>query len=314
MAVISGPLTCFYHNSRMDFSVSVCSICQMLETLSHTISQTVSEVFDLYTELHGTRISFFGPSGTLLYPDAEGRPNCPYCRKLRETLGLDSRCRSLDRSMMEKAFRNKEMVVYTCHAAMREAVIPLFADGLLAGYVMIGQFRSQEAPEESPYADLWKEKRGGDDLQKAFLDTPIFSEDKIEVLLEMFQQLIRLILRSQLIHHKDYDLIAPVIEHIHQHPEKTLSLEKAAHLSGRSPSTVTRLFKKITGESFKQYQVSFRIRQAAQLLSNSPNRPVNEIAASVGFDDPFYFSRLFRKHTGQSPSDYRKDRNAAQDN
>ena len=75
----------------------------MLETLSHTISQKVAEVFDLYTELHGTRISFFGPSGKLLYPDAKGRPNCSYCTLLRETLHFDSRCRELDRSMMEKA-------------------------------------------------------------------------------------------------------------------------------------------------------------------------------------------------------------------
>lgn len=133
----------------------------------------------------------------------------------------------------------------------------------------------------------------------------MFAEEKINVLLEMFRHIIELILRSQLIHHRDYDLIAPVIERIQQHPERIIRLAEAAKISGRSASTVTRLFKKMTGESFKQYQVSFRLQLAAQQLQNSPSRPVSDIAAALGFDDPFYFSRLFRRHLGHSPSEYR---------
>jgi two-component system response regulator YesN len=77
-------------------------------------------------------------------------------------------------------------------------------------------------------------------------------------------------------------------------------------MSCRSPSTVTRLFKKLTGQSFKQYQLSFRLRRAATLMAESPDCPIAEIAPAVGFDDPLYFSRLFRKYTGQSPTAYRK--------
>jgi AraC-like DNA-binding protein len=76
-------------------------------------------------------------------------------------------------------------------------------------------------------------------------------------------------------------------------------------MSGRSPSTVTRLFKKITGTGFKQYQLTCRLQLAAEQLKVVPNRPVAEIAAEAGFDDPFYFSRVFHKHMGCSPSDYR---------
>jgi AraC-like DNA-binding protein len=278
----------------------------MLQTISHTISQKVAEVFDLYTELHGARISLFGPSGRLLYPDETGRPNCAYCRALRETLGLDSKCRALDRAMMESAMQQNQMITYTCHAGMREAVIPLFVDGLLAGYVMMGQFRSQEAPAESPYAERWRSEQGNDTLQQAFARTAIFPEEKIEALLRMFRQIVELILQSQLIHHKDYDLIAPAIDRIHRQPREALSLEAAAKMIGRSSSTVTRLFKKITGESFKQYQVSFRLQQAARQLVDCPNGSVSDIAAAVGFDDAFYFSRLFHKHMGRSPSEYRQ--------
>jgi len=278
----------------------------MLETMHHLISREVAEIFDLYTELHGMRISLFGPGGQLLYPEPAGRPDCRHCQLLRKTMGMDSLCRQLDRKMMQAASEKHEMITYTCHAGMREAVVPLVVDEQLAGYVMIGQFRSLEAPETSPYAAQWEKEQKNNALQRAFSDTPVFPEKKIEKLLAMFRLQVELIIRSRLIHHRNYDLLDPIIEKIRQQPESALTLQQAAQMSGRSPSTVTRLFKKLTGLSFKQYQISFRLRRAAELMAAHPERPVAAIATEVGFDDPLYFSRLFRKHTGQSPTAYRK--------
>jgi len=277
----------------------------MLDALNHTISQKVAELFDLYTDLHGARVSLFGPDKQLLYPDAAGRPNCAYCRMLREEMGLDATCRAMDQKMMIEALQKNEMISYTCHAGMREAVAPLFVGERLAGFVMIGQFRSQAAPGTSPYAQRWEGEKGNGALQAAFVASTVFPEEKIDTLLTMFRKMLELILSSRLIHPKDYDLIEPVIEQMREHPEAPLSLTEAARLSGRSPSTVSRLFKKSTGRSFKQYQVHLSLQRAAELLLSMPNHPVSEIARCVGFEDPFYFSRLFHRHLGQSPSEYR---------
>lgn len=293
------------NGKEMDKSIDKCFFYRMLATMDHVISQKVAEVFDLYTELHGARVSFFSPSRELLYPDAAGRPNSPYCRLLREDLELESRCHTLDLKMMEAALEKKTMISYTCHGGMREAAAPLFSGGQLAGFVMIGQFRSQEAPVVSPYASQWESRTGGDELQQAFEAATLLPEEKIKTLLEMLRQLMELIIRSQLIHHKDYDLIEPVIDRMHARPEDPLSLEEAARMSARSPSTVTRLFKKMTGKSFKQYQIDSRIQSAMKLLTASLNLPVSEVARRSGFDDPFYFSRIFHKYNGLSPTDYR---------
>lgn len=277
----------------------------MLESLHHRISQKVSEIFDLYTELHDIRISLFSSDGKLIYPDAVGRPNCHHCTLLRESLEMDSKCRELDREMMRTAFDRQGMITYTCHAGMREATAPLLVDGELAGYVMLGQFRSEAAPVESPYSSLWKAEQGNDDLQQAYEQTAIFPEEKIETLLSMFRHLLEFIIGGQLIHHKDYDLIEPVIDRIQQHPEQELMLKAAAQMVGRSPSTVSRLFKKVTGRSYKQYQVNHRLGLAAAQLKTKPNSPVAEIALAVGYDDALYFSRVFRKQFNCSPSEYR---------
>lgn len=289
----------------MDFRIKTRFICRMLATLNHTISQKVAEIFDLYTGLHGTRISLFGPDKQLLYPDRTGRPNCTYCRLLRDELGLDAECCELDQAMMEAAWQQRALISYTCHAGMREAVAPLIVNQEPAGFVMIGQFRSQAAPDLSPYEELWRQTKGSDALQNAFAESTVLPEEKIGLLLAMFRQMLELILTGQLIHRKEYDLIGPVIARIQERPAEPLSLEQAARTSGRSPSTVTRLFKKVTGRSFKQYQTEARIRFAAERLLACPGRPVAEIAAEAGFEDPFYFSRLFHKQTGVSPRTYR---------
>lgn len=290
----------------MDKSGAKCFIDPMLGTMHHLISQEVAEIFDLYTELHGARISLFGPEGQLVYPDAAGRPDCRHCRLLRQTMEMDELCRKLDRQMMQAASEKHELISYTCHAGMREAVVPLVVDGQLAGYVMIGQFRSREAPATSPYAAQWERTQNNSDLQQAFSSTPVFPEKKIEKLLAMFRLQVELIIRSQLIHHRSHDQIEPIIRKIREHPEQPLSLEEASKMSGRSPSTVTRLFKKLTGQSFKQYQLSFRLRQAGDLIAENTDCTIAEIAAAVGFEDPLYFSRLFRKYTGQAPTAYRR--------
>ena len=54
-----------------------------------------------------------------------------------------------------------------------------------------------------------------------------------------------------------------------------------------------------------QYLLSIRINNAAVLLETTDYN-INEISTIVGYDNPLYFSRLFRKQKGLSPSDYRK--------
>ena len=289
----------------MDKKSRLCSFKPMSSILHHTISQKVPEIFDLYTELHGTRVSLFSPEGTLLYPSTTGRPDCPHCSMLRNKLNMDSLCRDLDRKMMQAALQQEQMITYTCHAGMREACAPLIVDHELVGFVMIGQFRSELAPKKSPCAARWRAEHGNDELQQQYEQTPVFPEAKIETLLAMLRQLLELIISSHLIQHKDFDLIAPIIEQIRRHPDRPLNLADAGRIIGRSPSTVTRLFKKITGSGFKQYQTEFRMQRAATLLHTRPNQPVMEIARETGFDDPLYFSRQFHRHIGCSPTQYR---------
>ncbi len=63
-------------------------------------------------------------------------------------------------------------------------------------------------------------------------------------------------------------------------------------------------FKKATGKSPAKYKTDIKIAKAINLLTTS-SLPISQIAVLAGYNDPFYFSRVFKKHTGFSPREYR---------
>ena len=91
---------------------------------------------------------------------------------------------------------------------------------------------------------------------------------------------------------------------IHQNYSRAIGVEEAARQSGVSRSCLYRAFQAEFGCSPSVYLTRYRIQRACQLLRHS-QLPIGTVAASVGFEDPFYFSRAFRRETGHSPSAYR---------
>lgn len=75
-----------------------------------------------------------------------------------------------------------------------------------------------------------------------------------------------------------------------------------------SRSYFSRLFKEEVGQSIPDYINNIRIQKAKMLLKNTELN-VNGVAKSVGFDDQFYFSKLFKKLTGAAPTSYKVQEN-----
>lgn len=86
---------------------------------------------------------------------------------------------------------------------------------------------------------------------------------------------------------------------------RDINIEEYAVSRGMSVSWFIRNFKKYTGTTPMQFITSIRITNA-QMLLETTNYAINEIARIVGYDNPLYFSRLFRKQKGCPPSHYRK--------
>ncbi len=83
-------------------------------------------------------------------------------------------------------------------------------------------------------------------------------------------------------------------------------LSKIAHLS---PSRLSHLFREQVGVTPQQFLETERLERAKQLLELTAHN-IQQVSRQVGFDNPFYFTRRFKKHTGQSPRQYRRARSA----
>ena len=104
-------------------------------------------------------------------------------------------------------------------------------------------------------------------------------------------------------------VLSPLIEkamiYIHSHLDEALSLETIADYVHVNPTHLSRTFKKECGESITEFINKVRIEKAQELLSFS-NTLAYEVAEKVGFNDPSYFSSIFKKYTGLSPKEFKQ--------
>lgn len=95
-------------------------------------------------------------------------------------------------------------------------------------------------------------------------------------------------------------------KYFNEHYSEEICIDEYAKSHNMSTSWFIRNFKQYTGFTPLQYILNKRIYNAEALLLNSPYN-VTEIAYIVGYDNPLYFSRIFKKMKGVSPSEYRKN-------
>ena len=96
------------------------------------------------------------------------------------------------------------------------------------------------------------------------------------------------------------------IEYIDLHFQSNLKIVAIAKIAGLSESGLTRVFKKHLGLSSAHYVLDCRIREATSLLQHT-QETIDSIAEKTGFTNRFYFTRMFKKTTGHSPAEFRKE-------
>jgi YesN/AraC family two-component response regulator len=100
-------------------------------------------------------------------------------------------------------------------------------------------------------------------------------------------------------------LVNHTIYYLENHHQEDITLEMLADMLYISPAQLSKVFRKITGRSPIKYLIEIRLKHAYELLLHT-NLTVKEIAEKVGYHDPFYFSKLFKKHYDLAPSNVRK--------
>ena len=95
------------------------------------------------------------------------------------------------------------------------------------------------------------------------------------------------------------------IEFMRANVARSLTLQKLSRHAGLSPTRYSALFREQTGSSPVDHHIRLRMQAACHYLDTTA-LSVKEVAAKLGYDDPYYFSRIFQKILGSSPLAYRR--------
>nr|WP_294493610.1 response regulator [uncultured Anaerosporobacter sp.] len=112
-------------------------------------------------------------------------------------------------------------------------------------------------------------------------------------------------------HHKSSkeELVDNIIDYINSHIDEKLTLNETASEFGITPNYLSLIFKKESNIRFSEYITNRKISKA-KLMMASGNYKIYEIADQLGFENAFYFSKVFKKVEGCSPRDYLQANNS----
>lgn len=151
-------------------------------------------------------------------------------------------------------------------------------------------------------------------------ENKVYKEGRYVMLKAYLMQMILLIVREQCRAtspsggyafesvNKNY-VVDRIISYFQDHYSEKISLDQIAENMYLSPFYISKIFKSETGDTPIRYLINIRLERAKILLENGDNGSIQEIAARVGYDDAYHFSKLFKKRYGISPSQARKGSN-----
>lgn len=227
-----------------------------------------------------------------------------FCTLIHRIYG-EARCLVMDESKRHECAEKGEIISYLCHAGINEALAPIYVDKQLVGFAMIGQFRTIETLPY-PLKREWSRRFGDSELEEAFRELPYFKPEKVKDILGLFSILIDYIVTKDIVALRGNLIINRIMAHIEENIQRNISISEAAALVSKSVSTVSHLFKSVTGRTFKQSLIEAKLAKADEYFKNMPDWSVKEVAQTLGFEDPFYFSRVYKKYRKTSPSAYLK--------
>lgn len=235
-----------------------------------------------------------------------------FCQQMTE---LDPGCRLCVEMQQGLSVPDGETHSGTCRAGLTDSVVPVRFGDKVIGFLQTGQVALKKPTQETFTRLMEWLQRGGAEadwpaLQTAFLKSPVLSRKQYEAmlrLLEVFAQ--HLSLAAEQIATRETHAEPPMVQKarafIEEHQEEDVSLEAVAQAVHTSTFHFCKTFKKATGFTFTQYLSIVRVAKAKRLLAN-PQKRISEIAYEVGFQSLTHFNRIFRKVTGQSPTEYRE--------
>jgi signal transduction histidine kinase/DNA-binding LacI/PurR family transcriptional regulator/AraC-like DNA-binding protein len=185
------------------------------------------------------------------------------------------------------------------------AIVDLIMPGM-DGFDLLDRMRAEPATRQVPVVILSGKLLTLEDVKRLERHTQVTLHSKgILTDEEIIAALHRALFGDHVLPKQTSSLVKRAVAYLHQNYNRPLARWEIADAIGVSEDYLSRVFHSDLGLSPWDYLNRYRIEQSKEMLRHT-STPIRVIACQVGFRDPLYFSRVFRKLTGRSPSAYRK--------
>jgi AraC-like DNA-binding protein len=199
-----------------------------------------------------------------------------------------------------------EFMLYTCSAGFAEAVMPVKFRGILLGYAFLGRFRIKNEIDERSLRHWTEAGLDPEDLKAAFGDRVFFDKNALEKMLHLFSMLLSFLVTREYVKIRQFGLTESVSHWVESHVSESLDLNRIASVMNRDRAAISQRIKGQLGMSFKELCILKRIRHFERIVAGNPGISIRKAAALAGYQDPFYFSRIYKKVRFSAPSAYLK--------
>lgn len=232
----------------------------------------------------------------------------PFCALINACPEGHERCTACDREAKDRA-RSGQPVFYRCHAGICESILSICEGGQPLAYMFCGQYLDDTDLEEQ-----WENTRKAlswypgdmEELHEAFLKFRQYSEKEVAAYGEILTVLASHIRLQGMIQSTGQTDLQRLESYLNAHYREKLSLDSVASALGMGRTKLCALARELSGGSTLSKMITQRRIHAAKELLRREDRPVSEVAESVGISDYNYFTKVFRASTGMTPSEYRR--------
>jgi AraC-like DNA-binding protein/ligand-binding sensor protein len=276
-----------------------------MERMSIFIDKEVQRLIDSFAHCFRVKITIFSLKMEELIVGLQN-PGAGFCRLIQKNLNGRYQCLRQDKMMCEQCRSKQELLVYDCYAGFTETVIPIRIENDLIGYAMLGQFRTHEIIPEELRQEWLRADFDPGLLQSAYMEQPFYNQADLDNMLHLFLMMITFIVTREYVRVRRPDFIASLVKWVEEHIREPTGLDELALAMNRSKSSISHSVKRYMGMSYKQLCIIKRIQRFESIIAEEPYISVQEAASRIGYDDPYYFSRVYKKARLMSPSAYIK--------
>lgn len=240
------------------------------------------------------------------YPGQE----CSFCRLLQNSAAAKTMCEKSDAYLFrECVVQESRIAIHKCHAGLTEVAAPLTDNGVVIGYVIFGQVRSEQNAQAFAAEVVSRCKDYGFEegqLRRVLDSVQYCSDEQIEALSLLLDMTVSHIVSNRLAY-KDAETLAEEVKaYLLENLSANLRIEEICRRFWVSRPMLYKMTKDDMPEGILAFVKKERLKLAKKLLLET-TKTLPEIAAETGYGDVEYFQRIFKRETGISAGKFRKE-------